>query len=74
MEDREWMYTLRRDEHDYDLLFIVKVEEFLQHAFGPGAGGHSLVWCPCNKCDNRRKVDKKTMGRHLVFNGYMPSY
>ena len=30
MEDREWMYTLRRDEHDYDLLFIVKVEEFLQ--------------------------------------------
>jgi hypothetical protein len=46
MEDREWMYMLRRDEHNYDLLFIVKVEEFLRHAFGESAEGHSLVVCP----------------------------
>ena len=39
MEDHEWMYTLRRDEHDYDLLFIVKVKEFLQHAFSESVTG-----------------------------------
>jgi hypothetical protein len=47
---------------------------FLKHAFGLGARGHSLVWCPCSKCDNGRKVDEKTMGRHLVFNGYTRGY
>ena len=34
---------LQRDKHDYDLLFIVKVKEFLEHAFGECAVGHSLV-------------------------------
>ena len=68
------MYTLRRDEHDYDLLFIVKVEEFLQHAFGESAGGHSLVVCPCSGCDNRRRKDRLTMGKHIVKFGFTPGY
>ena len=68
------MYTLRRDEHDYDLLFIVKVEEFLQHAFGESVGGHSLVVCPCSGCDNRRRKDRLTMGKHIVKFGFTPGY
>ena len=68
------MYTLRRDEHDYDLLFIVKVEEFLQHAFGESAGGHSLVVCSCSGCDNRRRKDRLTMGKHIVKFGFTPGY
>jgi hypothetical protein len=74
MEDREWMYTLRRDEYDFDPMFIVKVEEFLKHAFGESAGGHSLVVCPCSGCDNMRRKDRFTMGRHIVKSGFTPGY
>ena len=68
------MYTGWRSGSDYDYEWVKGTDGFLKHAFGPGAGGHSLVWCPYSKCDNRRKVDEKTMGRHLVFNGYTPGY
>jgi hypothetical protein len=70
MEDREWMYTLRRDEYDFNPMIIVKVEEFLKHAFGMSAGGHSLVVCPCSGCDNMRRKDRLTMGRHIVKSGF----
>jgi hypothetical protein len=74
MEDREWMYMLRRDEKGYDLLFIVKVKEFLKHAFGKSVEGHSLVVCPCSGCDNRRRKDRTTMGKHIVKFGFTPGY
>jgi hypothetical protein len=74
MEDREWMYTLWRDEKDYDLLFIVMVKEFLKHAFGKSAEGHSLVVCPCSGCDNRGRKDRTTMGKHIVKFGFTTSY
>jgi hypothetical protein len=74
MEDREWMYMLRRDKHDYDLLFIVKVKEFLKHAFGKSAKGHSLVVCPCSGCDNRRRKDRLTMGKHIMKFGFTLGY
>jgi hypothetical protein len=74
MKDREWMYMLRRDEHDYELLFIVKVEEFLKHEFGESAGGHSLMVCPCSSCDNRRRKDRITMGKHIVKFGFTLGY
>jgi hypothetical protein len=45
MEDREWMYTLQRDEYDFYSMFIVKVEEFLKHAFGESAGGCNTPRC-----------------------------
>jgi hypothetical protein len=68
------MYMGWRSGSDYDYDWVKWTYHFLKHAFVPGAGGHSLVWCPCSKCDNMRKVDEKTMGRHLVFNGYTPGY
>jgi hypothetical protein len=74
MEDREWMYMLRRDEYDFDLMFIVMVQEFLKHAFGESARGHSLVVCPCSGCDNMRRKDRFTMGRHITKSGFTPGY
>jgi hypothetical protein len=66
MEDREWMYMLQTDAKDYEWLFIIKVKEFLKHAFAESAGGHSLVVCPCTDCDNRKRKDRLTMGQHIV--------
>jgi hypothetical protein len=74
MEDRQWMYTRWRSSGDYNAEWVKGTDLFLKQAFGPGAGGHSLVWCPYRKCDNMRKVDEQTMGRHLVLNGYTPNY
>jgi hypothetical protein len=75
MEDRQWMYMGWRSRSDYDYEWVKATDGFLEHAFGSGvAKGHSLVLCPCHKCDNRRKVNKVTMGRHLVYNGYTPDY
>jgi hypothetical protein len=68
------MYTLRRDEYDFDPMFIVKVEEFLKHAFGESARGHSLVVCPCSGCDNMRRKDRFTMGIHIVKFGFTLGY
>ena len=69
------MYTGRRSRNDYDVDWVKRTDDFLKHAFGEGvAKGHSLVWCPCSHCDNRRRVDKQTMGKHLVYHGYTPGY
>jgi hypothetical protein len=36
--------------------------------------GHLLVWCPCTKCDNKRRVSKEDMGRHLLYNRFTKEY
>jgi len=74
MEDREWMYMSWRGKRDYDMLFVVKVEEFLEHAFGESAEGHSQVYCPCSRCDNKRRKDRFNMGQHIVNLGFTPGY
>ena len=75
MEDRQWMYTGRRSRDDYDLDWVRRTDGFLKHAFGQAAAkGHSLVFCPCGHCDNRRRVNQDTMGRHLVHHGYTLGY
>jgi hypothetical protein len=33
-----------------------------------------LVWCPYIKCDNKRRVSKEDMGRHLLYNGFTIDY
>jgi len=75
MEDRQWMYTGRRSRNDYDMDWVKRTDAFLNHAFGAVvARGHLLVWCPCSHCDNKRRVNKETMGKHLVYHGYTPGY
>jgi hypothetical protein len=74
MEDRQWMYMGRRNDRDYDIEWIVKVDGFLDTAFGESAQGHSLVYCPCSHCDNRKRKDRDTMGKHIVWYGFTLGY
>ena len=68
------MYTGRRSQTDYTNEWMNKTDAFLNRAFGKVAKGHCLVLCPCNKCGNRRRVNKVNMGKHLVKHGFMPEY
>ena len=69
------MYTGRRSRSDFDIEWVNGTDAFLEHAWSSGvAKGHSKLWCPCSKCDNNRRVDKVTMGKHLVYNGYTAGY
>jgi hypothetical protein len=61
MEDREWMYTGRVRRNDVTPEWIRKTDAFVERAFGEAAKGASLVPCPCNKCDNRKRKTKKAM-------------
>ena len=65
----------RRSRSDFDIEWVNGTDAFLEHAWSSGvAKGHSKLWCPCSKCDNNRRVDKVTMGKHLVYNGYTAGY
>jgi hypothetical protein len=56
------MYMSRRNDRDYDIECIVKVDGFLDTAFGESAQGHSLVYCPRSRCDNKKMKGRDTMG------------
>jgi hypothetical protein len=62
MEDREWIYTRRKRRDDVTPKWIRKTDAFLERAFGEATKGASLVPCSCNKCANRKRQTKKTMG------------
>ena len=66
MEDHEWMYTGRRGRNDVTTEWIRKTDDFVERTFGEAAKGASLVPCPCNKCDNRKRKPKKTMVEHIL--------
>jgi hypothetical protein len=66
------MYTGRRSKRDFDDEWMVKTNDFLEFAWA-NSHGHLLVWCPCTKCDNKRRVSKD-MGRHLLYNGFTKHY
>ena len=69
------MYTGRRSQNDYDMDWVKRTDAFLNHAFSEDvANGDSLVWCPCSHYDNKRRMNKQTMGKHLVHHGYTPGY
>jgi hypothetical protein len=59
---------------DFDEAWVFKTNEFLEHAFGPAARGETLVRCPCSYCDNRKRITKDKMGRHLVKHGFTLGY
>jgi hypothetical protein len=59
---------------DFDETWVFKTNEFLEHAFGPAARGETLLRCPCSYCDNRKRLTKDKMGRHLVKHGFTSGY
>jgi hypothetical protein len=67
------MYTDWRSKRDFDDEWMVKTNDFLEFSWA-NSGGHLLVWCPCTKCDNKRRVSKDDMGRHLLYNGFTKDY
>jgi hypothetical protein len=46
---------------------------FLEFAWA-NSRDHLLVWCPCTKCDNKRRFSKEDMGRHLLYNRFTTDY
>ena len=69
--DREWMYTGRQDVRNIAQEWLIKMGQFLDHAF---ANGRVTAWCPCSVCQNQRIRGKDDMGKHLVKNGFVPNY
>ena len=68
------MYTGRRGRNDVTTEWIRKTDDFVERAYGEAAKGASLVPCPCNKCDNRKRKPKKTMVEHIWKNGFTSGY
>jgi hypothetical protein len=54
--------------------WINKTDAFLKMAFGETAKGASMILCPCSKCANRKRQNKKNIGEHLCKNGFMADY
>jgi hypothetical protein len=54
--------------------WINKTDAFLEMAFGEAAKGASMILCPCSKCANRKRQNKKNMGEHLCKNGFTADY
>jgi len=69
MDDREWMYTGFRDK---TVEWINKTEAFVNQAFEFSKS--SKAFCPCVKCENRKRQPKTTMSTHLIRHGFMPDY
>jgi hypothetical protein len=74
MDDRDWMYTGHRSPFDFNTEWMHKTNGFLELAFGEAGGRPILALCPCCNYANRRRVNKTTMGKHLVKNGFTPNY
>jgi hypothetical protein len=54
--------------------WIRKTDAFLEMAFGEAAKGANMILCPCSKCANRKRQNKKNMGEHLCKNGFTADY
>jgi hypothetical protein len=74
MEDREWMYTDRRERNDVTTEWIRKTDDFVERAYGENSKGASLVPCPCTKCANRKRKPKKVMVEHIWKNEFTLGY
>jgi hypothetical protein len=74
MEDRAWMYIGRPSQVGMTSEWIRKTDAFLEMAFGEATKGASMILCPCSKCANRKRQNKKNMGEHLCKNGFTADY
>jgi hypothetical protein len=58
-ENRDWMYT---GHTSMTLEWMTKTNAFLENSFGEAARGSSRMPCPCSKCDNCVRKNRKNMG------------
>ncbi|KAG8082401.1 hypothetical protein GUJ93_ZPchr0014g46908 [Zizania palustris] len=73
MDQREWMYTGRPSQAEVTMDWIKNTEVFLETAFGR-RNVRDKTWCPCSRCENKRRQTKDAMGKHLCKYGFMPNY
>ena len=72
-EDREWMYTGWSKNGKFTDEWVDKTDAFLELVFSK-VKGVSVTWCPCSRCKNMKRQNKKVMGQHLGRNGFTPYY
>jgi hypothetical protein len=53
---------------------MAKTEGFLDQAFGKAANGVRDMFCPCSKCENKKRKIRKVIGEHLYKYGFTPNY
>ena len=71
MENHDWMYT---GHASMTPEWMTKTNAFLEHSFGEAARGSSRMPCPCSKCDNRVRKNRKNVGEDLCKYGFTPNY
>ena len=72
-QNREWMYAGRKSPWEFSDEWRDKAEEFVNKAFDISSRPMK-VFCPCSKCDNRRRQSKVDVSTHLIKNGFTPFY
>jgi hypothetical protein len=50
-----------------------KTEKFLDHAFEAAKGARD-TFCPCTKCENKKRKTREVMVQHLCKYGFMLNY
>ena len=71
MENHDWMYT---GHASMTPEWMTKTNAFLEHSFGEAARGSSRMPCPCSKCDNHVRKNRKNVGEDLCKYGFTPNY
>jgi hypothetical protein len=66
------MYSAWKKSGAHTMKWMNKTQEFIDHAFSepPDEG----VKCPCSRCRNALRQDKRTLTLHLCKFGFMPGY
>jgi hypothetical protein len=59
------MHIGRKSKRDFDDEWKDNTNDFLEFAWA-NSRGHFLVWCPCTKCDNKRRVSKEDLPKTIV--------
>jgi hypothetical protein len=66
------MYGAWKKSGAHIMKWMNKIQKFIDHAFsGPPDEG---VKCPCSRCRNTLRQDKRTLTLHLCKFGFMPGY
>ncbi|KAM0893013.1 hypothetical protein ACQ4PT_025374 [Festuca glaucescens] len=72
-EDRRWMYEGWNNGKP-NINWVRKTDDFVNRAFSIPNAERDGVLCPCLKCANYKKQNKREMSIHLFKNGFMPRY
>jgi hypothetical protein len=70
-EDHSWIYTGWDKGVDHSDEWMTKATMFLDRAFSRT----KMVWCPCDRCQNTRRLDdKRMMVVDLCKYSFLPGY